>query len=58
MKSAPPAPRRYNPGMRPVLNLLERLAGHQGFTHLSIQKSGFRMELRRHADPSRPEPRR
>ena len=49
MLSAPPAPRHYNPGMRPVLSLLERLAGHRDLSHVSVEKPGFRLELRRHA---------
>ncbi len=57
MMSAPPAPRHYNPAMRPVLNLLEQLAEHRELTQVTIQKPGFKMELRRHADAPLPGPR-
>jgi len=48
MRAAPPAARHYNPAMRPVLRLLQALAGHRELTQLSVQKPGFRLELRRH----------
>ncbi len=47
MLSSPPAPRHYNPATRPVLELLRRLAGHRELTEVSVEKPGFRLELRR-----------
>jgi oxaloacetate decarboxylase alpha subunit len=53
MLAAPPAPRHYNPGLRPVISLLQQLAGHRELTQVSVEKPGFRLELRRHAHPVR-----
>ena len=54
MLSSPPAPRHYNPAMRPVLELLRRLAGHRELTEVSVEKPGFRLELRRFPRPVPP----
>jgi oxaloacetate decarboxylase alpha subunit len=54
MLSAPPAPRHYIPGMRPVLSLLQKLAAHRELTQVSVEKPGFKLELRRHAAPRPP----
>ena len=34
--------------MRPVMSLLRQIAGRSELSHVSIQKPGFKMELRRH----------
>lgn len=49
MKQAGPAERIYNPDMVPVLNLMRELAARRDITYLSIEKSGFKLELRGHA---------
>jgi oxaloacetate decarboxylase (Na+ extruding) subunit alpha len=50
MVAAGPAARRYNPRLRPVLDLLSGLAGRPPLTELRIDKPGFRLELRAGAD--------
>jgi len=44
-----PAAVHYNPTLSPVLKLIRELAPRSDLTHLSLQKSGFKLELRRHA---------
>jgi oxaloacetate decarboxylase (Na+ extruding) subunit alpha len=46
MKQAGPAETIYNPEIVPVLNLLRELAQRRDITTLSIEKSGFKLELR------------
>lgn len=46
MKAAGPAPQSYNPDIAPVIHLLRQLAGRRDVGHLSIEKSGFKLELR------------
>jgi oxaloacetate decarboxylase (Na+ extruding) subunit alpha len=50
MIAAGPAVRRYNPELKPVLDLLSGLAGRSPVTQLRIDKPGFRLELRAEAD--------
>ena len=47
MLTAPPAPRHYNPEIRPVYALLEQLAEHRELSHVAVAKPSFRLELRR-----------
>ena len=54
MLAAPPAPRHYNPQLRPVLSLLRQLVPHRELTQVSIQKPGFKLELRRRAIRTQP----
>jgi len=49
MCAAGPAPRHYNPTLRPVLSLLRQLTARRDLNHISLQKAGFRLELHRHA---------
>ena len=49
MLAAGPAPRHYNPELKPVLNLIRQLATRPELSQLSIVKPGFKMELRRNA---------
>jgi oxaloacetate decarboxylase alpha subunit len=49
MLAAGPAPRHYNPELKPVLNLIRQLAGRPELSSVSVTKPGFKMELRRHA---------
>jgi oxaloacetate decarboxylase (Na+ extruding) subunit alpha len=46
MIAAGPARRRYNPDMKPVLDLLSGLGSRPPVSHLVIDKPGFRLELR------------
>jgi oxaloacetate decarboxylase (Na+ extruding) subunit alpha len=50
MVAAGPAARRYNPQLKPVLDLLGGLAGRPQLAELRIDKPGFRLELRAKAD--------
>jgi oxaloacetate decarboxylase (Na+ extruding) subunit alpha len=45
MKAAGPAAQNYNPDIVPVIELLRQLATRRDVRHLSIEKSGFRLEL-------------
>ena len=49
MLAAGPAPRHYNPDLKPVLTLLRNLARHPELSDVSVTKPGFKLELRRHA---------
>ncbi len=49
MLAAGPAPRHYNPELKPVMNLIRQLAKRPELSHVAIAKSGFKMELRRNA---------
>ncbi len=46
MLAAGPASRRYNPELKPVLDLLDGLAARPPVAQLRIDKPGFRLELR------------
>jgi len=46
MKAAGPAPQAYDPDMAPVMSLIRRLCARRDITHLSIEKDGFKLELR------------
>jgi oxaloacetate decarboxylase (Na+ extruding) subunit alpha len=50
MVAAGPARRRYNPELKPVLDLLGGLAARPAVASLQIDKPGFRLELR--AEPA------
>ena len=45
MKAAGPAAQTYNPDIAPVIELLRQLATRRDVGHLSIEKSGFKLEL-------------
>jgi oxaloacetate decarboxylase alpha subunit len=49
MQAAGPAVRHYNPAVRPVMSLLRRLTARRDLTQVSVQKAGFKLELRQHA---------
>jgi oxaloacetate decarboxylase alpha subunit len=49
MLAAGPAPRHYNPELKPVMNLIRQLAKRPQLSQVSIVKAGFKMELRRNA---------
>ncbi len=50
MVAAGPARRRYNPELKPVLDLLGGLAVRPPVARLRVDKPGFRLELRAEAD--------
>jgi oxaloacetate decarboxylase alpha subunit len=47
MLAAGPAPRHYDPTLKPVMTLLRDLAGRRDLSHFTVEKPGFRLELRR-----------
>jgi len=47
MLAAGPAPRHYDPKVRPVISLIRSLVKRTGLSHISVQKAGFKLELRR-----------
>ena len=49
MMAAGPAPRRYDPALQPVMSLLRGLSSRADLTHVSVEKGGFRLELKRHS---------
>lgn len=53
MKAAGPAVRRYDPEVAPVKSLIRQLAARRDLTYLSVEKPGFRLELK--SQPARPE---
>jgi oxaloacetate decarboxylase (Na+ extruding) subunit alpha len=46
MKAAGPAAKTYNPDVAPVLRLLRQLAARRDIARLSVEKPGFKLELR------------
>jgi oxaloacetate decarboxylase alpha subunit len=46
MRAAGPAPRHYDPGSKPVMDLLRRVLKMRNIEELSVVKSDFRLELR------------
>ncbi len=46
MKAAGPAAQTYNPDVAPVMLLLRQLAARRDIARLSVEKSGFRLELK------------
>jgi oxaloacetate decarboxylase (Na+ extruding) subunit alpha len=46
MLAAGPARRRYNPELKPVLELLAGVRSRKAPSGLAIEKPGFRLELR------------
>ncbi|MFO1402400.1 MAG: hypothetical protein U1F30_14515 [Steroidobacteraceae bacterium] len=51
MRAAGPAPRHYDPALRPVMELVRRLAARPDLTQVSLAKAGFRLDLRAHHTP-------
>ena len=47
MLAAGPALRHYDPSARPVLDLIRLLSARRDLSRVSLEKSGFRLELRR-----------
>jgi oxaloacetate decarboxylase (Na+ extruding) subunit alpha len=46
MKTTGPAAQTYNPDIAPVMRLLRQLAVRRDIGHLSVEKPGFKLELR------------
>lgn len=46
MKAAGPAAQAYNPDVAPVMLLLRQLAARRDIARLSVEKSGFKLELK------------
>jgi oxaloacetate decarboxylase (Na+ extruding) subunit alpha len=46
MKAAGPAPRVYDPESVPVMNLIRQLTARRDLTYVSVEKQGFKLELR------------
>jgi len=46
MKAAGPAPQTYNPDIAPVMRLLRQLAARRDIARLSVEKPGFKLELK------------
>jgi len=46
MKAAGPAQQTYDPEMAPVMSLIRQLTARRDITHVSIEKDGFKLELR------------
>jgi oxaloacetate decarboxylase (Na+ extruding) subunit alpha len=52
MKAAGSAQQTYNPDMAPVMSLLRQLTALRDISYLSIEKGGFKLELRGQAGPA------
>jgi oxaloacetate decarboxylase alpha subunit len=50
MQAAGPALRHYDPSAKPVMDLIRKLTARRDVWRVSLEKSGFRLELRRTAD--------
>lgn len=49
MQAAGPAPRHYDPSLRPAMALIRQLIARTDMTRLSVEKAGFKLELERYA---------
>ncbi len=47
MQAAGPAKRHYNPALKPAMSLIRQLAEHRDLLHVTVEKPGFRLTLRR-----------
>ena len=50
MKAAGPAVQIYDPVRNPVMNLIRELIARRDIAHVSVEKSGFRLELSQRAE--------
>jgi len=46
MKAAGPAQQSYDPDMAPVMSLIRQLTARRDISYLSVEKDGFKLELR------------
>jgi oxaloacetate decarboxylase alpha subunit len=51
MTAAGPAQCHYDPSVKPVLRLIRELTARRDLSHVTVQKAGLKLELRRHAAP-------
>ena len=51
MKAAGPAQQSYDPDMAPVMSLIRQLTARRDITYLSVEKDGFKLELRGQVAP-------
>jgi oxaloacetate decarboxylase alpha subunit len=49
MLAAGPAERHYDPAIPPIMSLIRTLTARRDIWHASLEKAGFKLELRRHA---------
>lgn len=54
MRAAGPAPRHYDPASRPAMDLIRKLISRRDLSQVSVEKPGFRLELRRSGTAVRP----
>jgi oxaloacetate decarboxylase alpha subunit len=47
MLAAGPAQRHYDPASRPAMDLIRQLTARRDLSHVTVEKPGFRLELRR-----------
>ena len=52
MKAAGPAPQTYDPDKTPLMNLVRQLTARRDITYISVEKHGFKLELRGQAAPA------
>ena len=53
MKAAGPAERTYDPDKTPMMNLIRQLTARRDITYVSVEKDGFKLELRGNAASAR-----
>jgi oxaloacetate decarboxylase (Na+ extruding) subunit alpha len=51
MKASEPAERTYDPDLAPVMSLVRQLTARRDLAYVSIEKQGFKLELRGQAAP-------
>jgi oxaloacetate decarboxylase alpha subunit len=49
MLAAGPAAREYDPSTKPAMQLIRKLTSRRDISEISVEKAGFRLQLRRHA---------
>ncbi|HXX18002.1 MAG TPA: hypothetical protein VEJ46_01245 [Candidatus Acidoferrum sp.] len=52
MRAAGPAPQTYDPDKTPLMNLVRQLTARRDITYISVEKHGFKLELRGQAAPA------
>ena len=53
MLAAGPAPRHYDPTTKPVMSLIRQLTARRDLGEITVEKSGFKLGLRRHSGVAR-----
>ena len=49
MQAAGPAERHYDPAIPPLMSLIRALTARRDIWHVSLEKAGFKLELRRNS---------